>query len=72
MIDRDQVLKTNDLNCAIIIDSFAVNKVFSVDVQKICFLSISDKYLIEKDETNHDITDFYEFIHFIEGKINKE
>jgi hypothetical protein len=77
VIDINQEMKTNDLNNAIIIDSFAVNKINnSIDVEysetKICFLAISEKYLIEKDEINQEINEFYEFIYFIDGKIDKE
>jgi hypothetical protein len=77
VIDINQEMKTNDLNNAIIIDSFAVNKINnSIEVEyseaKICFLAISEKYLIEKDEINQEINEFYEFIYLIDGKIDKE
>ena len=77
IIEKNHEMKTNDLNSAIIIDSFAVKKIdISVDVEfsetKVCFLGLSEKYLIEKDEINQDINEFYEFIHFIDGKIEKE
>ena len=77
IIERNQEMKDNEFSSAVIIDSFAVNKInISVDAEfsetKICFLALSEKYLIEKDEINQDINEYYEFIHFIDGKIDRE
>ena len=73
MIDREEEMRNNELNSLVLIDSFAVNKIISADLQynetKVCLLAVSEKYLIEKDE---EVNEYFQFIHFIDGKINKE
>lgn len=79
MLNKNEAIALHDLNSVKIIDSFAVKKLFlneknnnELIEEKICFLTLSDKYLIEKDETNSTIFNFYEFIHFFDGFIDKE
>ena len=73
MIDREEEMRNKELNSLVLIDSFAVNKIISADLQynetKVCLLAVSEKYLIEKDE---EVNEYFQFIHFIDGKINKE
>lgn len=70
-IEKNQEIEDKNLSSASIIDSFAVLKIKTdSDETKLCFFTINDKFLIEKDETNSEVLNFYEYDKILDIKIS--